>query len=166
MDYRYITSFYWAMTTVTTVGYGDISASTFGEKFFAVIGMLSGGFVFGLIVASLSDIVRKSNPGDTARSQKLGTIHAFLHERQVPAGLTRRVRAFFSTHYHQKGTVADEFNHIFRDLPENLREELALTLQYVSDDPITIAMHDHVSAFRGQGLFFIDWLAIISDCLE
>jgi hypothetical protein len=29
---QYLTSLYWGMTTMTTVGYGDISASTSAEK--------------------------------------------------------------------------------------------------------------------------------------
>eukprot|EP01046_Picozoa_sp_COSAG06_P059354 COSAG06_NODE_12248_length_1403_cov_41.838957_3_plen_41_part_01 len=33
-----------------TVGYGDIPAATFYEKSTAVLGMLIGGFTFGLIV--------------------------------------------------------------------------------------------------------------------
>ena len=138
VSFRYITSFYWALTTVTTVGYGDISATTWPEKAFAVLGMLTGGFVFGMIVASLSDIVRKSNPGDTMKAELLGGIHAYLHERQCPPGLTRRIRAYFSAHYTTKGTVLDEYD-IFVQMPEHFREELALYLNYIDqsngDDP-------------------------------
>ena len=47
------------------------------EKAFAVVGMLSGGFVFGMIVASLSDVVRKSNPGDTLKTDTLGGIRTW-----------------------------------------------------------------------------------------
>ena len=42
-----------------------------------MVGMLSGGFVFGMIVASLSDVVRKSNPGDTLKTDTLGGIRTW-----------------------------------------------------------------------------------------
>ena len=44
---RYLTSMYYAYATMTTVGYGDISATTLFEKVAAVLAMIIGGFVFG-----------------------------------------------------------------------------------------------------------------------
>lgn len=131
-DYRYITAFYWAITTVTTIGYGDISASTFNEKVFCIGAMLSGGFIFGMIVASLSDIVTKKSPGDTARANQMGTIKAYMHERKIPPGIARRIQGFYSLNYHTKGTIDDEMM-IFRALPENMRVELAQHLQFITD---------------------------------
>eukprot|EP00976_Prorocentrum_cordatum_P030754 625903-Prorocentrum_minimum.AAC.2 len=51
---KYIASIYWAFTTMTTVGYGDISATTVAERIFACIGMVVGGFMFSMVVASVS----------------------------------------------------------------------------------------------------------------
>ena len=45
---QYLTSLYWGMTTMTTVGYGDISASTTAEKVYSIVSMLVGGFMFGM----------------------------------------------------------------------------------------------------------------------
>ena len=47
---RYIASIYWAFTTMTTVGYGDISATTRMERVIACFGMIVGGFVFSAII--------------------------------------------------------------------------------------------------------------------
>ena len=39
----YLTCFYWAMTTITTVGYGDICPENDGERLFAIASMVIGG---------------------------------------------------------------------------------------------------------------------------
>ena len=44
---KYISSFYWAYSTVTTVGYGDVHALTVLERLFCVVAMVIGGFIFG-----------------------------------------------------------------------------------------------------------------------
>ena len=44
---RYIAGVYWAITTMTTVGYGDILPKSDVERLYATIIMLLGATVFG-----------------------------------------------------------------------------------------------------------------------
>jgi hypothetical protein len=67
---RYLTSMYYSYATMTTVGYGDISATTTTEKMTAVATMSIGGFVFGIIVGSLSEISAKANPGERIKNKR------------------------------------------------------------------------------------------------
>ena len=39
----YVTALYFTLTSMTTVGFGNVSANTTGEKVFAVVTMLIGG---------------------------------------------------------------------------------------------------------------------------
>ena len=40
---RYLAALYWAMSTMTTVGYGDITPESDGERAYAMVGMVIGG---------------------------------------------------------------------------------------------------------------------------
>ncbi len=53
----YLTSLYWAITTLCTVGYGDISAGTNFEKFLAICWMMFGLFFFSLTISSISSMM-------------------------------------------------------------------------------------------------------------
>ncbi len=39
----YVTALYYTCTSLTTVGFGNVSANTMGEKIFSVVVMLIGG---------------------------------------------------------------------------------------------------------------------------
>jgi hypothetical protein len=39
---RYVTSYYWAITTVSTVGFGDITAKTTAERLFSITAEMFG----------------------------------------------------------------------------------------------------------------------------
>ena len=57
----YIASFYWAVTSFTTVGYGDISALTDLERFIAVAWMLAGVYFFSFLLSALTNLISNSD---------------------------------------------------------------------------------------------------------
>ena len=55
--YVWITCFYWAITTMATIGYGDISAGTAAERAVAVIVMVIGCALFAYITGRITQIL-------------------------------------------------------------------------------------------------------------
>jgi len=52
----YLTAFYFTTTTITTVGYGDISGNTVVEKIYCIIIMMIGVISFSFASASLTNL--------------------------------------------------------------------------------------------------------------
>ena len=57
----YITAIYSLMTTMTTVGYGDITSYSFPEKLFQIILLIFGLIAYSWIVSSVSNFIEKMN---------------------------------------------------------------------------------------------------------
>jgi hypothetical protein len=64
--HKYVAALYFAVSTVATVGFGDIVAVTLREKVVALITMLIGASVFGYFMGSMSVMVQSAN-GTRAR---------------------------------------------------------------------------------------------------
>ena len=54
---QYLTSFYFTITTITTVGYGDINIDTVVEKIMCIFLMLTGVLAFSFASGSLASIL-------------------------------------------------------------------------------------------------------------
>ena len=70
-DELYIMSFYFIVTTTSTVGYGDLSASTTLERIFCIIIMMAGVTSFTFISGTLSSIISNSDAAQSALQEKL-----------------------------------------------------------------------------------------------
>ena len=57
----YLTSFYFTITTMTTVGYGDWSASTFSEMVAAIVIMFIGVIAFSFASGSLTNYIQQQD---------------------------------------------------------------------------------------------------------
>ena len=59
---KYAISLYWAFTTVTTVGFGDIVGTTSTEYMVVLFGMLVGASVFGYVIGNVTAIMETFDP--------------------------------------------------------------------------------------------------------
>lgn len=57
----YMNSFYWAIITVSTVGYGDVSAHTTLGKLLSILMALGGVGMFGVLTSSITSYFQEEN---------------------------------------------------------------------------------------------------------
>ena len=95
---RYLTSLYFAITVITTVGFGDISAFTLPEMALAGVYMLCSLFYFGYIVnvvgALLSEVSSRARSAANLRT-KLEDTELWMAERRLPQDLQHQIRRFY-----------------------------------------------------------------------
>ena len=120
---RYLASIYFAITVLTTVGFGDIRPHTLPEMALAGVYMLCSLFYFGYIVnvvgALLTEVSSSARSASTLR-RKLEEIEQWLVERHIPADMSHAVRRYFYELWapHSGGIHDAEY---FLELPVVLR---------------------------------------------
>jgi len=122
----YITAFYFCMTTMTSVGYGDISANNTQERAFAILILGVGCVMYALIVATLTTVIMNKDANARAMCEKLGAVSSYVRHRDFNPYLARKVRLYFRHFYTQK-TGIDE-KQILADCSTTLRTELSVFL--------------------------------------
>lgn len=120
---KYLASFYWTITTLMSVGYGDISADTNAERMYALVTEVIGATAFGFIIAMVTVIVETMDPQATAKAEKMDEIREYMAERQLPKELQRKIRRHFDYQYSSLSVFKEV--PILQDLPHSLRIKLA-----------------------------------------
>eukprot|EP00434_Breviolum_minutum_P019087 symbB.v1.2.016827.t1/scaffold1294.1/size126307/2 len=120
---KYICSLYWAMTTVTTVGYGDILPRSDGERIFTMAAMIIGGAFYGYVVGNISVILASNDVNWRAHKERLDLIESWIGHHRFPAQLRRRIWAFYKKQVSNQVVWDDGV--VFGELSPDLREEVA-----------------------------------------
>eukprot|EP00742_Colponemidia_sp_Colp-10_P004866 GILJ01005198.1.p1 GENE.GILJ01005198.1~~GILJ01005198.1.p1 ORF type:complete len:869 (+),score=110.14 GILJ01005198.1:173-2779(+) len=120
---QYVVSVYWAITTLATVGYGDIHPYNSRERIFAMTCMIIGAVVFAYIVGNVSQLVQfEDDPTQMAR-ERMESISAYMRHKKLPKELQRRIRDHFEYVWRKKTVLEEE--KILLELPNHLRTEVA-----------------------------------------
>ena len=96
---RYLYSVYWAVTTLTTVGYGDITPQNDGERGYALGAMLCSALVFGYMMSSIGALVASMDRQAALVEEKNDQVKEYVAWRALPRGLANRVKKHYSFYY-------------------------------------------------------------------
>ena len=126
MGTQYIAALYWAFSTLTTVGYGDISGHTVGERTFAMCMMLIGCGWYAYVVSTLSSVIASFDTQRQKRQSKLKSVDAFIRTNHLPDGIAKRIRRHFNAETVNRFLVdsQDSTQKIFREMSSDLRHEV------------------------------------------
>ena len=83
----YYISFYWTITTITTVGYGDISGTNNYERLFASFVMVVGVILFSIANGALASIISSLDGQSGEYEDKLNTLILAHKEFEFPTRL-------------------------------------------------------------------------------
>ena len=83
----WVIAMYVTVMTITTVGYGDISADNHLERIGYVLLFIAGAFIWGDLLATVGDISISKNLRKKQRQQKIQNTLDFLVENDCPLAL-------------------------------------------------------------------------------
>ncbi len=116
---------YFTITTITTVGYGDISGNTIGERALCNILMLIGVVSYSYAIGSLSSILTTLD-GKTAKlKEKLQILENIRKEFKLNFLLYRKMKT--AIHFDHTKDLTDKYS-LINALPLRLQVELSVVV--------------------------------------
>ena len=91
-DNQYLTAFYFTVTTITTVGYGDISGGTKTEKVFCIFIQVVGVIAFSIASGSLASIITSYDTKNAKLEQRLQKLKKMYKDYSLPIELYGKIR--------------------------------------------------------------------------
>lgn len=119
---EYTKAFYWAMTTLTTVGYGDISAKTAAQMIYAAVTQLVGVGVFGFVLSNVASLLSRLDAAREHHMDNLDQIEGFMSSYHIPMEIRGKVRSYY--HYVWKEHKGRMDKSVLEILPSKLQSEL------------------------------------------
>ena len=124
---KYITSLYWVIETLTTVGYGETTPITNAQHIYAMIIMLAGVGVYGFIIGNVANLLSKRNPARNQFFNNLDQLKVFVNYRNIPISLQKKISDYYT--YIWKKKLGFDESVFLSGLPQGLQNEVSIHLK-------------------------------------
>lgn len=123
---RYIAALYWAVTTIATVGYGDIVPITVGEKVFASFIMVLACGIFAFTLANVGGLVNYQTKESSDYRRQTAQVNYFLKSKNIPPELQAKAKRYIEYRWSIGKKRLDSEKDFMSALSEPLRNEINL----------------------------------------
>ncbi len=120
----YVKSFYWAVTTLTTIGYGDITPTGIVDRIYTMIIMILGVGVYGLVIGNISRIFAEAARYKEQSREKFQDLSLFMRHYHIPDRLQSAVFNYYNHLFSKR--LSDNDQQIIGELPLALKQELQI----------------------------------------
>ena len=122
----YITALYYQMTTLTTVGYGDISATNGFEKVYGIFILIVGTCAYSWILTYISNYIKKNNEKFIDFEEKMKVLSEIkLEYPNIGKGLYDRIKRYLN---YNKSKYKFNLKFILESLPSSLQNNLIIEI--------------------------------------
>ncbi|MFA6238510.1 MAG: ion transporter [Bacteriovorax sp.] len=132
----YIKSFYWALTTLTTIGYGDITPPDNIGRIFTCFIMIIGVGMYGIVIGNISRILASADRHKEQSREKISDLLMFMKHYKIPDGLQHAAINHYSHLFSKR--LSDNDEKIIADLPHALQQEMQIymKIKLISNIPV------------------------------
>ena len=121
---QYVRSLYWVITTMTTVGYGDITPNNTIETIFTMVVMILGVSIYAYIIGNIASMIANLDAYNKRFQNQLLSLSNFMKVHRLPRELKERIHDYMQLLWSNRKQLVDNTATDF--LPKCLRQELAL----------------------------------------
>lgn len=123
----YLQALYWCITTLATVGYGDITPTTNAQTVYAMVVMILGVAVYGYVIGNVATLLANIDLAKAHYLANLERLAAFMRYRHIPQPLQRRIYDYYA--YMWEHRLGYDESAMLAQLPTSLRTEVSLVLK-------------------------------------
>ncbi|XP_077153611.1 voltage-gated inwardly rectifying potassium channel KCNH3 isoform X2 [Ranitomeya variabilis] len=122
----YITSLYFALSSLTSVGFGNVSANTDTEKIFSICIMLIGALMHALVFGNVTAIIQRLYARRFLYHSRTRDLRDYIRIHGIPKPLKQRMLEYVQTTWAMNNGI--DTNALLRSLPDELRADIAMHL--------------------------------------
>lgn len=123
----YIRSFYWALTTLTTIGYGDITPKDNIGMVFTCGVMIIGVGMYGVVIGNITRIMAMNDRYKEQSREKMNDLLLFMKHYNIPVKLQESAINHYNHKFSKRLSENDE--QIIADLPHALQQEMQIYMK-------------------------------------
>ena len=118
---KYLFSLYWSLTTLFTVGFGDITAVNTIEYIFSIVWILFGVAFYSFTIGTLSTILVNMNTRTNILTSNLNIINNYSTETGLTKEITQEMKRVLIFKNNNNIFSWIDKQDIFNNLPANLK---------------------------------------------
>uniref|UniRef100_A0A8C4SJI7 Potassium voltage-gated channel subfamily H member 6 n=1 Tax=Erpetoichthys calabaricus TaxID=27687 RepID=A0A8C4SJI7_ERPCA len=123
---KYVTALYFTFSSLTSVGFGNVSPNTNSEKIFSICVMLIGSLMYASIFGNVSAIIQRLYSGTARYHTQMLRVKEFIRFHQIPSALRQRLEEYFQHAWSYTNGI--DMNAVLKGFPECLQADICLHL--------------------------------------